>query len=1201
MRYLPLLMLLAACATPEGLPTDSPLDTDPQVPLDTDLVLDTDLPVDEDACVPALGLTAPVDATVPLGIVDLQASGGTGAYRFTLIEPERGIGFVESSLGRLLVGDTPGVPHIVELTDDDCEGRAEIVIDVVPNLGVIPDRATVLPGASFILETTGGLGEPTCTLLESLSGAVLEDCAYTAGPEDGLDRIEVIDEESGDRVIVRITVEADSVFGVAESGWWLPLDGTHQVQPASGSGHFSVEVLEGEAYVAVEGDAVFAREVGRARIRVRDRFSGHTADIPVAVVPPLQPPLRPTARGRFGEVVGEQDFDGDGYDDVLIALPEFDRDHRDAGLVAIYKGGPAGLSQEPVLEFGPELAAQTRLGTDIAVGDWNGDGEADLAIGAYGHAGGLTDRGGVYLIPSFMEADPSTLLEGPALRGALAYDRFGSGVALCDFDGDGHEDLAVGSYGADSGGVSNTGAIHIYSGDGSSFSEEPTATRFGQAPQPDGSWEPARLYMGLDLLAADVDGDGLCDLISSDYYGTLDGIGQDGVVSLFRGSETEGIELHPSRMLTWDGDYTYARMGWSIDVDDLDGDGMVDLFIGSYLPEGTRGVVHAFMGEDWLGDGPLVRTMDDSTWYLRGDQGGDQLGHQLHVTDADGDGVKDLLISATFDESSEARRNAGQVWIFEGDRIENLRGRGPHNSVTLKALPVDVTENGSYIGILAGPAGDTDGDGVREVFIHTLRDEHDAFAGNPEVVPIGEGEPRMLMLEHGLDQPGVGTAMAMGDASGDGQPDAIVGAWTAADTRYAQDAGSLWSFARTEAGFSPWASELRRSYNDRFAGDRLGRSMTAEVDLDGDGYRDLIVASERAWRPGTLSTDHVPRTCGAWLRRAGAVHVYRGGLRGFEVSPSLVVFGAEEEGYIERVEPAGDVDGDGYADVLIGSGRWGSGGGAYLLRGRPLSGRGTETVCMEADERWLADESGAAMGRAMTALGDLDGDGCDDVAIGSYGENRGRSNQGLVRIIWGGGPGCNTRPSVTQLASGSTNAYAGETLAGGSDLDGDGIPDLLIGAPRFGNGGSGGVVWAVSGASLLRHDREPIIGALPRSADLPAPRLDSIAKTLTLREPSPRARFGSSLEVLPGDPGLAIIGRSDLAGGGLLIYALDDGEGGFSEAPLPSYILAGEPIPGGLGRHAVCYADERILMVGAPTSDANSGAVYALPLDLGAP
>lgn len=1200
-RLLPIVALLGCTE----LPVETDLrEHDPVLPPDTDLPIDTD-EGEDGRCAPPLTLTAPTDATIPLGIVDLEAAGGTGAYRFTLVAPERGIGFVESRLGRLLVGDTPGVPHVVEVTDDFCEGSAEITIDVVPNLSVSPDRATVLPGVSFRLETSGGLGEPTCTLLDSLSGAAVEDCVYTAGEDDGLDRIEVVDEASGDRVVVRITVESDSPFGVAEEGWWIPVEGWHTVRPTSGSGTFSITLLEGEGIVSIEGDTVVGLRPGTARLRLRDRYSGHAADVSVQVVAPLQPPLEPTARGRSGRVVGGHDLDGDGYDDIVLAMPEFDRGGRNAGYVAVYRGGPDGAGPDPALELGPSLPADSFLGEGLDIGDWNGDGKPDLAVGAWQLDAGLVDSGGVYLIPSFLEADPTTALAEPTLRGEGGNDYFGTGVALCDFDGDGLEDLAVGAYRAEDGRLANTGAIYVYRGDGSGFSEEPSTIRWGERPTGDGGWEPATLYLGRGLLAEDVDADGACDLISSTWFANLDGRGQDGVVTLYRGvRDGDLLEAHPSRVLTYDGSYTLARMGWQVDVGDFDGDGFGDLVLGTYTPEGSRGQVHVLPGSDWLADGPVVQSTETSRLYLQGEQSGDQLGQQASFADVDGDGVDDLLFTGIQDESSIVNTNAGQTWWVDSETLRRVRGRGPHDTDSLRARPLNVAQLGSFTGIVAGLAGDTDGDGVNEVLVHTLLDASSAIAGYPELVPVDGSEGWDLTLEHSLDQPGTGTSMALADATGDGRLDAIVGSWVAPDRLHGQDAGSVWSFAGTARGFSPWARQLRVDYPNRFAGERFGRAMTADVDIDGDGWNDLVIASERSWRQPTLPESYTPRTCGPQRRQAGAVQVFRGGLRGFATTPSLTVYGVEAGRWITSVGPAGDFDGDGFDDVMVGSSRWGSGGGVWLLRGRPLpeAGAGTTHVCMEADERWLATESGALLGEAIAPLGDIDGDGCADVAVGARGEDRGRGNQGVVRVLWGGGPGCNTRPAVSQLVSGAFNGFAGERLAGGVDLSGDGVNDLLIGAPRYGNGGSGGLVWAVSGVSLRRLDRTPIAGSLPDGAELPAPRLDSLADVLVLREPTARARFGDGLVALPdpeGGPGLAFIGRSALETGGGLLYRLHgDRDTVWAEDPVPVRVLAGEPTPGGLGSHATCDVDGRAILVGAPSSGDNAGAVYALPVDL---
>jgi hypothetical protein len=90
------------------------------------------------------------------------------------------------------------------------------------------------------------------------------------------------------------------------------------------------------------------------------------------------------------------------------------------------------------------------------------------------------------------------------------------------------------------------------------------------------------------------------------------------------------------------------------------------------------------------------------------------------------------------------------------------------------------------------------------------------------------------------------------------------------------------------------------------------------------------------------------------------------------------------------------------------------------------------------------------MGWSLTGLGDLDGDGCGEVAVGSYLEDLGLSDQGTVRIFYGFGPGCTTAHTrVALLASGAQHSESAFALAGGKDIDGDGLPDLVVGAPDY--------------------------------------------------------------------------------------------------------------------------------------------------------
>jgi hypothetical protein len=135
----------------------------------------------------------------------------------------------------------------------------------------------------------------------------------------------------------------------------------------------------------------------------------------------------------------------------------------------------------------------------------------------------------------------------------------------------------------------------------------------------------------------------------------------------------------------------------------------------------------------------------------------------------------------------------------------------------------------------------------------------------------------------------------------------------------------------------------------------------------------------------------------------------------------------------------------------LGSLDWDAGanntGGVALVAGRPAEPDGrTRVVCAPL----LVFEGPTAndqMGRSVAALGDVDGDGCDEVAFGASGDDTGGlSNQGAVYVLFGwGGPRCPATPQVVKLQVAQSNAQLGYALAAG-DVDGDGAPDLVAGA-----------------------------------------------------------------------------------------------------------------------------------------------------------
>ena len=165
---------------------------------------------------------------------------------------------------------------------------------------------------------------------------------------------------------------------------------------------------------------------------------------------------------------------------------------------------------------------------------------------------------------------------------------------------------------------------------------------------------------------------------------------------------------------------------------------------------------------------------------------------------------------------------------------------------------------------------------------------------------------------------------------------------------------------------------------------------------------------------------------------------------------------------------AGDVDGDGHDDVLVGSRFEDEGdtnaGAAYLLLG-PLSGT---SDLSGADGKLIGDDSGDMAGGAMASGGDIDQDGYGDLIVGAAGRSSAGSDTGAVYIMLGPVSGTvQLSGSYLCLEGENSGDKVGYAVAGGYDLDGDPVNDVVVGAPYEDSGGtSGGAVMVFSGNGL---------------------------------------------------------------------------------------------------------------------------------------
>ncbi|MGW2764283.1 FG-GAP-like repeat-containing protein [Streptomyces sp. NPDC001275] len=335
------------------------------------------------------------------------------------------------------------------------------------------------------------------------------------------------------------------------------------------------------------------------------------------------------------------DFNRDGTGDLAAGMP---RASGGAGGVTVIPGGldgPAAASKVTINQDSPGVPGSSapgdHFGAATAWGDVNGDGYADLAIGVPGKddGHGHADRGAV------------TVLYGPRLNSGFSYTtsgatptgaRFGSAVAVGDFDGDGRADVfAAGT------GNGGTWSVRLTAG---ATTSGPLTTAKGPVSH-------------LDATTGDFNGDGYAD-VALNYTD----IGGTGRVVWFAGS---------ARGLTERGALP-VRGGRCVAAGDIDGDGYDDLVIGQpHAPESggaAGGQVTVVRGAaTGLATTGMKVVHQDGVGVAGTDRAGDGFGEAVSVGDHDADGYADVLVGAPGEGLSRDgvhHRDAGQATLLRG-------------------------------------------------------------------------------------------------------------------------------------------------------------------------------------------------------------------------------------------------------------------------------------------------------------------------------------------------------------------------------------------------------------------------------------------------------------------------------------------------------------------------------------------------------
>ncbi len=286
---------------------------------------------------------------------------------------------------------------------------------------------------------------------------------------------------------------------------------------------------------------------------------------------------------------------------------------------------------------------------------------------------------------------------------------------------------------------------------------------------------------------------------------------------------------------------------------------------------------------------------------------------------------------------------------------------------------------------------------------------------------------------HNGDYAGYSVA-AVGDLTGDGRSEVLIG--VPSEDVQASDAGGFYLIDGASTSTDPDEAAIAIILGD-VAGDQIGLSMTAAGDLDGDGYPDFIVGSP------VISLEST---------EDGGAFVFYGPLTGSSTVSQTADYtitgahGGSATAY--SMDSAGDFNGDGHPDVLVGAyynlDRHDYPGAAHLLYG-PID----QDISLESgsDVELMGITADAWTGYAVAGIGDFNGDGFDDVALGAPLDSGDEGYEGITYIIYGGESIVSDDVddyAGAMLIGAEAYSYSGIAVSGGEDADGDGLDDLLV-------------------------------------------------------------------------------------------------------------------------------------------------------------
>ena len=1094
-----------------------------------------------------------------------------------------------------LTGGVEDASDTLRFRDEGCDDFVDLSIQVVSEPKVNPMAVSIPLNACVNFLVEGGSGSFSYQLIStSPIGTIDSSGQYLAGSISGTDIVRVTDTITSRFKDSTIKVGGNLEFNFESPRFFVAVGGFLEPQFTVGTGN--VDLIADSPILSVEGNRVIGISPGTTTVTATEQTIGcmagtvggnATATATVTVVEALSMSTEPWFMNwsHVYRTLAPGDLNGDGYPDAIASDGGAHVLGTSSGGVHIFPGQSAGLSTTPVQSFSG-LETGGLYGSSIAVADFTGDGQPDLAIGAQLEDSVGPDSGAVYIyagIPgAFFEATPSITIKGSVRH------QLGASMATCDFNGDGVADLAIGALNATSLDPYRIfrGYVSIHYGQPDGLKKLPDQTFWGIFPVgTGGAWGGVDYsFFGAEMAAGDYNGDTVCDLavvaqpwdrmnpgdIPTDYQG--------GSIHLFAGEMGTGLYNIPYRhwVQTTAGDYCASDevccsngsanqancvptascapadvrndenceydsvFGSSILLNDVNDDGKDDLIVGTkelwaYLPKALPDVL-VFLGKDLPATPEIFPVSDkDADWTSQSPTGAQQ-NVMTAVADMNQDGLKDLIYTSDQDNISRINVSLGQISGMFSSVTE------PSLEIMSNATTPPLSGDGAGFGSAFSLVGDLSGDGVPEFLVAQNGD-----AGNPSAIGSMNQvshDPNLAQITP-LEMPfnaslgGIGRSLAFADVTGDGQDDLIVGApgvW-AGSLGYSatwpddQKGGAALLFALDDGTIAPEPTAVWDDYYGWW--ETFGATVSSAGDFNGDGREDFAAANSEDSYPAGQSSwptmlclnteptwDGLRWSCGddiggGWNAQpmyqvpseciagntTGSVTILRGAdvselnttgsLRGGP-DPAFIIYGPQDNARAGQApNPGGqntpfpgkplagnfDYDGDGYSDIALGIPQFNntnpwrpSAGAVALYRGRPETVGQTQVICTP-DAIFMGAETNDGLGWNIQTIGDLNQDGCDDLVFSAPGAN---GWNGRIYLLYGWGSQCDSyQQRVVSIAPITNTGASGMGLAAGQDLDGDTLPDLVVGAPydmldfvRY------GTVFPIMGSELqsMTHD-----------------------------------------------------------------------------------------------------------------------------------